>query len=401
MRLFDKITPDGTRDRLFGECRLLHAAAARLRALYESRGFGEVITPTLEFYDVFANRGGYFSQQSMYKLTDTSGRLLVLRPDCTVPIARLMATRLKDAVRPVRLFYHQNIYRVSKNLGERMDEINQMGLELVGAAGADSDLEIIALAASSLKACDISDFRIEICHIGYFKALIRSLEADAEAGERIREMVERKNFPALVDDLEHYGQKPAALALRSLPALFGCEEVIEKARSLFCDDSASAALDALGFLYAGLQKLGLSEYIMLDLGIVGDADYYTGPVFRAYLPGTGEPVLTGGRYDGLMGLFGENLPSVGFGINMDLLCRHFADGLATSRREKCLVFASDGDAAAAIRYIEQNAGEGLMLELSACPDEADSLRYACEMGFDRLIRLEGGRPSGQQEVPKP
>ncbi len=393
MKLLDKITPIGTRDRVFDECRSREAVAARLRALYESRGFGEVITPALEFYDVFAIRGGYFSQESMYKLVDSSGRLLALRPDCTVPIARLMATRLKDLRPPVRLYYHQNIYRVSKNLGERMDEINQMGLELIGAGSPASDLETIALAASSLKACGIEEFHIEICHIGYFKALIRSLGADDATGEHIRELVERKNFPALVDLLDGFPQTDAVLALRSLPALFGSEEVIARARTLFEDQEASAALDYLGFLYAGLQKLGLQKHIMLDLGIVGEADYYTGMIFHGYLPGTGETVLSGGRYDGLMGLFGNDLPSTGFGINMNLLCAHFADLFTIPKRNKTLVFAQDGDTASAIRYIEENQREGYVMELSLDPTEEETLAYAKRRGFGRVISLTAGIPA--------
>ena len=103
MRNYDLITPEGTKDLLFGECIVRRDVERTLMELFRSRGYSEVITPGLEFYDVFNLKSRYFHQENLYKLTDSKGRLLVMRPDSTMPIARVVATRLRDAVLPLML----------------------------------------------------------------------------------------------------------------------------------------------------------------------------------------------------------------------------------------------------------------------------------------------------------
>ena len=128
-------TPDGTRDLLFEECELHSQVKNRLSALFMSRGYYEVVTPALEYYDLFSLPGAAFSQTEMIKVTEQGGRLLVLRPDSTMPIARLVSTRLKDAPLPIRLHYAQKVYRVAPGLKGRSNEITQSGVELIGAEG--------------------------------------------------------------------------------------------------------------------------------------------------------------------------------------------------------------------------------------------------------------------------
>lgn len=111
MSNYNKITPEGTRDSLFEECEAKRRVQNTLSRLFRGRGFDEVMTPGLEFYDVFCSNAAYFPQESMYKLTDSKGRLLVMRPDCTIPIARLTGAKLGGIPRPLRLYYSQEVYR--------------------------------------------------------------------------------------------------------------------------------------------------------------------------------------------------------------------------------------------------------------------------------------------------
>ena len=110
MKNYDLITPEGTKDLLFSECIIRRNIENTLREIFSSRGYCEIITPGLEFYDVFNLNSRYFPQVNLYKLTDSKGRLLVMRPDSTMPIARVVATRLRDAVLPLKLCYNQKIY---------------------------------------------------------------------------------------------------------------------------------------------------------------------------------------------------------------------------------------------------------------------------------------------------
>ncbi len=320
MKQFGKITPDGTKDRLFDECEKRGRYTFALRELFRLRGFCEVSTPVLEYYDVFETAKGYFPQESIYKLVDHSGRILVLRPDCTIPIARLIGSRLKNHTDPLRIFYDQKIYRHADGNTAVSGEISQMGVEYIGANMPICDVEIVELAARSLKTVCGNDYQLELCHIGYFNALVDSLNTDKATREQIRELVEHKNFPALDRILEQFEGRPAQKALKKLPALFGSADVIEEARGLFSDQAADRALDYLANIYNSLSELGLKEHLTIDLGLVNQADYYTGIIFRGYTAGAGEPVLSGGRYDGLIKEFGEDRPATGFAINLDLLC---------------------------------------------------------------------------------
>ena len=132
MRNYDLITPEGTKDMLFGECIIRRNIEQTLLRIFKSRGYSEMITPGLEFFDVFNLNSPYFPQENLYKLTDSKGRLLVMRPDSTMPIARVAATRLRDAMLPLKLCYNQTVYRTEPALKGRRDEIVQTGIEIIG-----------------------------------------------------------------------------------------------------------------------------------------------------------------------------------------------------------------------------------------------------------------------------
>ena len=151
-------TPEGTRDRLFGECQERRRVQSALTHLFRQRGYSEIITPEEEFYDLFTSTGAAIRQEEMVKIIDRSGKICVLRPDCTTPIARVAATRLKDMVLPCRFYYNGTVYRSSRaHMGQR-SEIPQCGIELIGAKGKKADLEVIATACDALRACGLEHF---------------------------------------------------------------------------------------------------------------------------------------------------------------------------------------------------------------------------------------------------
>ena len=171
MKNFDLISPEGTRDLILGDCAAVRSVESRLHRIFASGGYNEVITPGIEFYDVFNQKSRYFPQESMYKLVDGKGRLLVVRPDSTMPIARVVSTRMREQTLPIRLFYSQNVFRIKPSMRGRSDEIRQTGIELIGSDSKRADIEVMYKAIEALSSCEPDNFRLEIGHIGYFKSL--------------------------------------------------------------------------------------------------------------------------------------------------------------------------------------------------------------------------------------
>jgi len=315
MKKYEMKTPDGTRDVFLAELKMRRTAEDGFKEIFTRNNYIEVTTPIFEYFDLFNTGIGRIAQNEMYCLTDTAGNLMVLRPDSTKPIARLVSTRLKNAKLPLKLFYNQSVYKRNIRLNRKNDEIMQFGGELIGINGIDSDVEIISLCCESFEKFGC-DFLIEIGHIEIFKSIIKDL--DVEASEKMRELVFCKNFPAL----DNFSDKISADTLdklKKLPTMFGKEEILKKATELFNDEQSIKAIGYLQSLYDRLKVLRLDRYVSFDLGIVNDYDYYTGIVFKGYVNKKGDAVLSGGRYDTLYKSFGLDYPAIGFAFNIDEL----------------------------------------------------------------------------------
>lgn len=384
MRYYDKITPDGTKDLLFGECEQRSQVTKTLKDLFTAQGYRRVMTPALEFYDVFGKSAAkYLPKESMYKLTDHKGRLMVLCPDCTVPVARLTATRLKGMPMPLRLFYNHNIYRMFPELKGKSTEINQVGIELIGGEKLRSDLEVVELAARCLSTIGNGKYRLELCDIGYFKAIMNSLDVDEDTKEEIRYQIEQKNYASLTDMLKKYKDSKAAQALLKLPRLFGGAEVFEKAYELFDENGAKESLDYLKGIYEYLQALGLGDRVIIDLGLVNLAEYYTGIIFRGYFHGIGEQVLSGGRYDQLLHDFGVEECSVGFGINVDLASQKVKT--VEENIPEVLVFAPDTKfLAKAVHHRRELEDQGMLTENCVFDTMEEAFDYAKMRGIPKV-----------------
>ena len=307
-------TPEGTRDRLFADCADRRKVQNTLTALFEGRGYAEVSTPEVEYYDLFVQSGNPLPQESFLKIVDRSGKIMVMRPDCTVPIARVAATKLKAVPLPQRLYYNETVFRSGQAHRGGSSEIAQCGVELIGAAGQHSDVEIIALAVEALRQVCPHPFHVELGHVGLFRALAAEMDMDAAQTEQMRLLIEGKHFAALNDLLEPYRDKPACRMLTRLSQMFGGAEVLEQAEALV---GRRPEVDYLRELYAALEEQGCAGFVRFDLGLVHQIDYYTGVVFRGYVEGAGAPVLSGGRYDHLVEKFGRPAPAIGFTVDAD------------------------------------------------------------------------------------
>ena len=387
MKKNDLITPEGTRDLLFDECIARREAEQMLNTLFTQTGYSEVVTPGIEFYDLFSSSTRHFKQENMYKLVDSKGRIIVMRPDSTIPIARLAASRLKDTGFPLRLFYNQSVYENNALLKGRSDEITQAGIELLGGENKKrADYEALSIAVEALSGFDSENFRLEIGHIGYFKTLMDELDVDSDVKEDIRTLISTKNYPVLNDLLDDIGDTKVVNALKQLPRLFGGVDVLDKAAALYTDDKISDILDNLREVFNSLSSLGYEGKISLDLGIVSHIDYYTGIVFRGYLSTIGEAVLKGGRYDNLVGEFGRQCNAVGFGVNVDSAAKHMiiCGNSKKAETSQVLVFGKAGHEVDAMRYVLDLQNKGIRAENSLFDSREESEEYAKNHGIKEL-----------------
>ena len=390
MKNYSKITPEGTKDYLLSESRAIRFAEKKLSALFKAKGYQKVMTPTIEFFDVFNRESSGYSHENLYSLTDSYGRLLVLRPDSTLPIARLVATRLQNATLPLRIYYNQNVFLRQKNLTGRSDEATQSGIELMGVSGLRADLEVIATAVEAIENCTSSDFKLEIGHAGFFKDLCSKLGVDDETISQIYDFVESRNFVSLNKILDNITENPVADCIRNLPRYFGGVEVLEKVKHIELGDEGKKSLKYLKELYIQLEKMGLADKIIIDLSLVNRTNYYTGIIFKGYLQGSGISVVSGGRYDSLGSEFGRDMQSTGFGIETGDLAQ-----VMLSRGEvedelspEIIVWGADGFITDALEYSKKLRQNGTYCEMSDFATCEETVEYAKSKGFKTICIID-------------
>jgi ATP phosphoribosyltransferase regulatory subunit len=305
--------PSGTRDVLPDEMGELRAMTDRIRQVFDRAGFGEVYTPALEYEQTFS-RANLAGARPAYRVFDEHGSVLVLRPDMTVPIARVVATRYAHAEPPLRFCYVAHAYRGVRPQRGQSREFLQAGVELIGAPGAPGTAEVLGVLCAALDAAGLVNYRIGLGDASLYPSLLEALGVAAAARELILTELAAGDFVGADREIHRLGlsEADAALLLR-LARTRGGPEVLE---------GQSAALhDALAGMREvhGLLSGDVAGRIIFDLGLVRSLGYYTGAVFQVYDPAHGVPVGSGGRYDELLGTFGRPLPAVGFALNVERL----------------------------------------------------------------------------------
>jgi ATP phosphoribosyltransferase regulatory subunit len=305
--------PSGTRDVLPDEMRELRAITAKALEVFQHAGYGEVATPALEYEETLA-RGDARGAPPAYRLFDEQGRVLVLRSDMTVPIARLVATRFADAEPPLRLCYLAHAYRGVRPQRGQPREFLQAGIELVGASAPDGTAEALTLLCDVLDAVGLEEYRIGMGDVALYQALLDGHDVAGEARERVLHELVTRDFVGLEREVRALGlDADASELLVRVPQLRGGPEVLEGLRG-----RAGEAAEGLRRVHALLEPR-VAQRLIFDLGLVRELGYYTGAIFQVYDPALGVPLGGGGRYDELLGRFGRPLPAVGFALNAERL----------------------------------------------------------------------------------
>jgi len=317
-RAFQTQLPKGVKIYLPDEAAAKRSVEQRLFSVFTRWGYREVVTPTYEFADVLSVGTDETLQGEMFKLVDRdTGRMLALRADITPQIARIVATRLRDEPKPLRLAYVANVFRYEEPQVGRYREFYQAGVELVGLEKPEADAEMIAMTVEGLQALGLDRFQINVGQADFFRGVLEELKIDRERGRQLQEALSRKDastLERLVKDLA----PPASTAelLVALPDLFGREEVLERGARLVKNPRSDRALANLAEVHRLLRAYGLADAVILDLGEVRGFDYYSGVHFEGYVSGLGAPLCGGGRYDHMLGRFGYDCPATGFAFEV-------------------------------------------------------------------------------------
>lgn len=265
-----------------------------------------------------AGAGTLGRREDLYQFFDRKGRTLALRPDMTTPIARLAATKLSGESLPLRLCYFAPVYRHRDRKAGSASEIWQGGIELIGAASAAADAEVIALACAALSAAGLEGFKIGLGHAELVEGLFAEAGVTPEVEAELKEAMVARDLVAFEKGVSGAGLAPekAELLLSLVHFHGGYQEALDRFAGAG-NGRVARALERLGEILHLLEVIGVADRVSLDLGLVRNLGYYTGVVFEGYAPGVGSPVVGGGRYDNLLADFGGDRPAVGFALELD------------------------------------------------------------------------------------
>jgi ATP phosphoribosyltransferase regulatory subunit len=325
------LIPPGTRDILPDEMRELRRLSSALLGAFDRFGYGEVSTPTMEFEDVLV-QGDRRAAGVSYRLFDENGQVLALRPDMTIPIARMVATRYGGVDSPLRFCYLSHAYRAVRPQRGQQREFLQAGIELIGAEAPEGTVEVLKVLCAALDAAGLTRARIGLGDAGLFPKALEAMGVGPDARTAALRALERHDFVALDEEIrrlelgEHRQE-----ALTALPQLRGGTEVLDRAVAIGGTDVGQAT-SRLRDTARGIEQEGIAERVIFDLGLVRDLGYYSGAIFEVYDPALGHVIGGGGRYDELLGRFGRSVPACGFALYVERV--HVAQAEEERRAEE-------------------------------------------------------------------
>lgn len=319
MVLYNDIFPEGVEDLHSEEYEFKEETINTVKNIFKSFGYRQIVTPSFEYYDLYNGIDGVLQRENMFKLIDNNGRILVLRPDATIPVARMIATNYKANEEYLKLSYVTNIFRTNKSRTGDKREFIQGGIEYFGNNKPDCDAEIIAIGIKSLLECGFNDFHIDLGQVEFMNGLIDEARLNKIEKLQLHDLIENKNYGDLKEFLDSTSISEGLKSkFNKIPKLFGKpKKVLSRAKELVINEKMDKALKNLEDVYNILKDYRLDKYIIFDLGFTKEQGYYTGIMFKGYVNNFGEVVLSGGRYDNLTRQFGTNKPACGFGLNIN------------------------------------------------------------------------------------
>lgn len=357
--------PYGTRDVLPGEAAARRQMEEKICSLFALWGYDQVATPTFEYLDTFAGMGQ--PDVGAFKFFDRKNNILMLRTDMTTPIARLVATRMRKDKGVKRLSYRAQLFRYEEAQAGRQCEFTQCGIEMMGAAGAAADAEVIALAVKTLLEAGLRDFNITLGHMEFINGLIEAAGLTEVQARFIKQCLIKRNATGL-EEAVGTAKIPDQLAVifKELLFLHGGIDLLEAMQKQALGRRCRKALENLREIYKLAEAYDVEKYLSFDLGLTRSLDYYTGMLFEGYAAGMGYSLIGGGRYDNMMQRFGEPCPATGFALGIDriALTLERQGKQLTKEPETVFVAYGEGKAAEAIRRVCVLRNEGKRAKLA-------------------------------------
>ncbi|HNT04265.1 MAG TPA: ATP phosphoribosyltransferase regulatory subunit [Bacillota bacterium] len=382
--------PQGMRDILTEESSRRTILQERLQHYMHSCGFGRVETPLFEYYELFSGGISPVDDESIVKTIDRNGRVVVLRPDMTIPTARVASTNLKGQRKPLKLFYAGSVYRADKKNRGAGREFCQVGAEIYGCSSKWLDIETLTMAKESFRVAGIEDYKIDIGHVGIIKGIFEEMSLTEEKKSQIISLISEKNLVELENEV-------SALPLDSsskeiicrLPCLFGKpEDVFKGMDEIIVNETVKESVEYLLQIYGKCKDLGLGSNIIIDAGMTGNMKYYTGLIFKAYARGAGDVVISGGRYDGLLKEMGSDAAASGFAIYIDNMLEAVTEKFEEQKGSKILVIFSESRFVEALKYSEGRRNNDAAVNMVNRGDISDPEQYCRQYGCNEVVIFE-------------
>jgi len=385
MALADRwLLPDGIMELLPPQARQVELMRRKVLDLYDSWGYDLVMPPIAEHLESLLTGVGHDLDLNTFKITDRmSGHTLGVRADMTPQVARIDAHRLRTEG-PSRLCYCGSVLHTHPaNMLASRNPV-QLGAELFGHAGPDSDVEVIALMLETLSVVGVQGpISLDLGHVAVFSRLMQLCQLNQQQQSDYQEMLQRKALPEIDRFVAALGLDARATDwLQTLPRLNGSADVLVQARELFAEDTELVqAVDALDMLAQRVVQRceGVSTYF--DLSELRGYHYHTGVVFAAYTPSYGQALAKGGRYDNIGRDFGRARPATGFSADLKTLIDLSASRSVASGNAVLAPAGEDDRLQQAIRRLRAD-GERVVQQLDGEISEPGRFR--------RQLVLKGG-----------
>ena len=352
-------TVRGMRDFLPQEAAILRSVEEKTRRVAELYGYGEIVTPIVESYELLAAKAGEEVKSRMFVFKDLGGRDVALRPEFTASVARLVATTLRNQPRPFRLFSVGSVYRYDEPQKGRYREIRQSNYELMGSEAPIADAEIVLLTNSLMRTCGLRNCVFKVGHVGVLRGIFDEESLEDKVQDAIMQLMDKKQYDDAFTMLENSGVSAKCIKiLKELVKLKGQEifDVVKKMQSLV--EGYGKAAEASKNLFQILRIVYESACdldILVDAGFARGLEYYTGMIFEVNVPDLDIALGGGGRYDKLIELFGgESTPAVGVAHGLDRI-------MLAMQEQKVLPDAKLEKSVAVIPVDEKLNGEALKI----------------------------------------
>lgn len=383
----DKInnSPQGLRTYLPEEAGEINSLRERINETFVSWGYKPIITPTMEYNEIFNICMGERERQNVYKLVNREGKIMALRPENTSSVARTVANRSKEINLPARFSYFAPVFRYDPHR-ERNREITQMGIELVGE-NDPGEVEVIIIAIEAIKNTGLKNFKLDIGHIGYVDAVLDNYNLSQEDCNKAKSYLAKRNlagFKRFLENLENGEDIGQLLLMR------GGRECLEEAEELLNSKRALKALEDLKFIYDFLKDYGVEDYINLDLSLIRNLRYYTGIVFEVFTEKLGYFICGGGRYDNLIGQYHDKeIPAAGFALNVDRIRKIAADINGNLSPEIMVIFnsARRKKALSIIKRLHNEGKRVIMKVVDSSFSESDMIKDCKTKQFNKIIAV--------------